>query len=411
MKTIKFFLIGLSIISFAACKTKAPEKTVAAASTTILTPDPAMITRNNQFALELYKIISRKPGNMFYSPFSISAALGMTYTGSKANTEKQIASVMHFATNDAAFYNNYQAYLASINNLNNDAVSIYTANSFWAQADFTFKKEFVEIIRNHFSGEIKNVNFAKEAEKCRQEINKWVESKTNNKIQNLIQPGLIDDLTRLVLVNAIYFKAPWDMPFDEKATKKMDFKTTATTVVSADFMTAENNYKYYTENDFSAIEIPYAKGTLSMLIILPSDDNSFTSLQKNIDHTVYQKIVSAMTVKKIRLMLPKFNTTSEFELSDVLQEMGMPEAFSDKADFSGMTGKKDLKISKVVHKAFINVNEAGTEAAAATAVIIRVKSMPVNVVEFKADHPFMFIIKENTNGSILFAGNIFDPSK
>jgi serpin B len=411
MKAIKTLLISLTMIFAVACKTKAPEKSVATTTTNISKPDPSMIARNNQFAFDLYKNISQKPENLFYSPFSISAALGMTYTGSKGNTEKQIADVMNFAANDAAFYNNYQAYLHSINKLNNDTVSIYTANSFWAQVDFKFKKEFVEIIRNHFSGEIKNVDFIKEAEKCRLEINKWVEVKTNNKIENLIKPGLIDDLTRLVLVNAIYFKAPWEMPFNEKATKKMDFKTDETSVVSTDFMTAENNYKYYTEEDFSAIEIPYKKGSLSMLIILPSDNNSFKALNKNISNAVYDKINSALVIKKVKLTLPKFKATCEFELSDVLKSMGMQDAFTDKADFSGMTGKKDLKISKVVHKSFINVDEAGTEAAAATAVIIRIKSVPMNVVEFKADHPFMFIIRENTGGSILFAGNVYNPTK
>jgi serpin B len=318
---------------------------------------------------------------------------------------------MHYAANDAAFSGNYKAYLSSINNLNKDDVAIFTANSFWGQLDFKFKKEFVEIVQSHFSGEIKTVDYVKEAEKCRVEINNWVENKTNNKIKDLIQPGLIDDLTRLVLVNAIYFKAPWALPFDAKANKKMDFKTTATTSVQADFMVAENSYKYYTEDDLSAIEIPYAKGSLCMLIILPKDDAVFESLQKKFDNSICQKINAGLTMKQVRLLLPKFRATSEFELSEVLKTMGMPEAFTDKADFSGMTGKKDLKISKVVHKAFINVDEAGTEAAAATAVVIRVKSMPMNAGEFKADHPFMFIIKENTHGSILFAGNIYDPTK
>jgi len=410
MKKIKFLFIGLSLISTVACKTKTSEKPLPTSSTDIQNPGLSITDNNTRFAFDLYKKISLKPENMFYSPFSISAAMGMAYTGSKGNTETQIAHVMHFASNNAAFPASYQAYLKTINALNKDEINIYTANSFWAQADFKFKKEFVGIIRDYFSGEITNVDFVKEAEKCRVDINKWVEGKTNNKIENLIQPGLIDNLTRLVLVNAIYFKAPWEMPFDTKATKKMDFNTSAANVVSADFMTGENNYKYYTEDKFSAIEIPYAKGSLSMIVILPAD-NDLAGLQKSMDNALYQKIVSGLTQKKVRLILPKFKATSEFELSDVLKEMGMPEAFSDKADFSGMTGRKDLKISKVVHKAFIDVNESGTEAAAATAVIIRIKAMPVNAIEFKADHPFMFVIRENTNGSILFAGNIYDPTK
>jgi serpin B len=340
MKTIKLLIIGLSIISFVSCKTKTQEKSAASIPTAILNPDPSLINNNNSFAFDLHKNISQKPENMFYSPFSISAAMGMTYAGSKGNTEKQISEVMHFAANNADFPANYQAYLAVINGLNKDEVNIYSVNSFWAQIAFDFKKEFVEIIRNHFSGDVKNVNFVMEAEKCRVEINKWVEAKTNNKIENLIPPGLIDDLTRLVLVNSIYFKAPWEMPFDEKATKKMDFKTNATTTVSADFMTAENNYKYYADEELSAVEIPYAKGGLSMLIILPKDNSDLATLQNNISNATFVKINAGLAVKKIRLFMPKFKATSEFELSDVLKTMGMQVAFTDKADFSGMTGKK-----------------------------------------------------------------------
>jgi serpin B len=380
-------------------------------ATHIQEPGPSLVTGNNKFAFELYKKISAKPENLFYSPFSISAALAMTYTGAKANTAKQISAVMHFADNSAAFSTSYKDYLATISKLNNDQVSIYAANSLWGQIAFTFKKEFIELISSNYSAEVKNVNFIKEADKCRMQINQWVESKTNSKIKDLIKPGLIDDLTRLVLVNAIYFKAPWDKPFDEKATKKLDFKKDDATTVTTDFMIVDNDYKYYSNDNLAAVEIPYSKGTMSMLVLLPKDKAAFEDLKKNIGNELYTQINSGLAMKKVKLFLPKFKATSEFELSDMLILMGMEEAFSDEADFSGMTGKKDLKISKVVHKAFIDVNEAGTEAAAATAVIIRIKSMPVNPVEFKADHPFMFIIKDNASGSILFAGNIYDPTK
>ncbi|MEI6851734.1 MAG: serpin family protein [Bacteroidota bacterium] len=410
MKTLKFLLIGICLTSMISCRTKTPEKTLVNTANTIQKPEPLLIANNNEFAFDLYKNIGQKPENMFYSPFSISAAMGMTYAGSKGNTEKQISEVMRFAKNNEAFYGNYKDYLNTINSLNQDLVNIYTANSLWAQADFAFKQDYIEVIRSQFGGEIKNVNFIKDPEKCRLDINNWVDGKTNKKVENLILPGMIDDLTRLVLVNAIYFKASWEMPFDAKATRKTDFNTSATNVVSADFMTAENNYKYYSEDGISAIEIPYAKGSLSMLIILPKDNNSNISLN-NIGKPIYDRIISGLTMTRVKLILPKFKTTSEFELSDVLKQMGMKDAFTDNADFTTMTGKKDLKISKVIHKAFINVDEAGTEAAAATAVIIRTKSAPMDVVEFKANHPFMFIIKENTSGSILFAGNVYDPSR
>jgi serpin B len=182
--------------------------------------------------------------------------------------------------------------------------------------------------------------------------------------------------------------------------------------VSCDFMFAEQDYKFYEQEDgLKAVEIPYLKGKMSMLVILPKDNKDFDVLKKDINLDLYNKINTGLVSKKVKLYLPKFKTTSEFELSEMLKQMGMPEAFTDQADFSGMTGKKDLKISKVIHKAFVEVNEAGTEAAAATAVVMRIKSMPMKQPEFRADHPFMFIIKENTNNSILFAGNIYNPTK
>jgi len=239
-----------------------------------------------------------------------------------------------------------------------------------------------------------------------------VEPEPKEKIKDLIQPGLIDYLTRMVLVNAIYFKADWETAFDETLTKKMTFYPDETTQVPCDFMFAERDFGFYEqENGLKAIEIPYSKGKMSMLVILPKDKNGIFGITKETGPDWYNMINTSLVKKKVKLWLPKFKTTSEFELSEVLQQMGMKEAFSDNADFSGMTGKKDLKISKVIHKAFVEVNESGTEAAAASAVVMRVKSMPANQPEFRADHPFLFIIKENTQNRILFIGNIFNPAK
>jgi len=385
-------------------------KTVAVVENTT----PVNITENNNlFALDLYKKISNNQENLFYSPYSISTALAMTYAGARGITEKEMSTVMHFPANNAEFYNKYNEVLKNINALNNGStVNIYTANSVWAQMNFKFRDEFLEIIKNNFNSSINLVDFIKETENSRIQINKWVETQTNEKIKELIKPGLIDYLTRMVLVNAIYFKADWETAFDKQQTQKMDFLIDETKTISCDFMFAEQEFKFYENEDgLKAIEIPYSKGKMSMLIILPKDNAGFNMLKKEISLDFYKKINIALVSKKVKLYLPKFKTTSEFELSDLLKKMGMPEAFSDRADFSGMTGTKDLKISKVIHKAFVEVNETGTEAAAATAVVMRIKSMPMAPPEFRADHPFMFIIKENSANSILFAGNIYNPTK
>lgn len=415
MKKIKLILTAgaLLLVILPACKcskSNMENKTVAVNENTT----PVNITENNNlFALDLYKKIGGNQENLFYSPYSISTALAMTYAGARGKTEKEMSTVMHFPANTAEFYNKYNDVLKNINALNNGStVDIYTVNSIWAQKDFKFREEFIGILKNNFNSSLNLVDFIKETENSRLQINKWVETQTNEKIKELIKPGLIDYLTRMVLVNAIYFKADWQTAFDKQQTQKMDFRMDETKIVSCDFMFAEQEFKFYeNEEGLKAIEIPYSSGKLSMLIILPKDNAGFNTLKKEISLDLYKKINSSLASKKVKLYLPKFKITSEFELSDILKQMGMPEAFSDRADFSGMTGAKDLKISKVIHKAFVEVNETGTEAAAATAVVMRVKSMPVAPPEFKADHPFMFIIKENTENSILFAGNIYNPAK
>ncbi|HNW68895.1 MAG TPA: serpin family protein [Bacteroidales bacterium] len=415
MKKIKLILTAgaIFLVILPACKcskSTMENKTVAVVENTT----PVNITENNNlFALDLYKKIGNNQANLFYSPYSISTALAMTYAGAKGKTENEMAMVMHFPANNAEFYTKYNDVLKNINALNNGStVNIYTVNSIWAQKDFKFRDEFMGILKNSFNSSVNLVDFIKETENSRIQINKWVETQTNEKIKELIKPGLIDYLTRMVLVNAIYFKADWQTTFDKQQTQKMDFRMDETNAVSCDFMFAEQEFKFYENEDgLKAIEIPYSSGKMSMLIILPKDNAGFSTLKKEINPDFYKKVNSALVSKKVKLYLPKFKIISEFELSDMLKQMGMPEAFSDRADFSGMTGTKDLKISKVIHKAFVEVNETGTEAAAATAVVMRVKSMPVAPPEFRADHPFMFIIKENTDNSILFAGNIYNPTK
>jgi len=409
MKILPFIFVSLACLG---CRTVPTEKTPGTSTTEVGLPDATLVKNNNRFAFELYNNIGSEPQNMFCSPYSISAALAMTYTGAREKTEKQMNDVFHFGTNDQTLYNKYHALFNYINGLNaGDMLNIYTANSIWAQKDFKFKTAFIDNIKNSFNSEVKTVDFIKETEKCRTDINAWVEQQTNQKIKDLIQPHILDDLTRLVLVNAIYFKAAWDMPFDVKATKKIDFYMDETTKITTDFMVADNTYKLYQGDTYKAIELPYGKGKMSMLLILPNSKTGLKELQKNLNVDFYNDLETKLASAKAKLYLPKFNTSSAFELSEVLKKMGMPEAFTDNADFSGMTGRKDLKISKVIHKTFINVDEAGTEAAAATAVVVSMKSVLLNMVEFKFDHPFMFIIKENTYNSVLFAGNIYNPTK
>lgn len=415
---MKKYLVILIIfmVSVTSCKTskeKIKEKNpeVQNHTTAMQISDYSVVEFNNAFAFDIYKKICANDQNRLCSPYSISGALAMTYAGAAGKTQQQMSAVLHFPENNNSFYEKYLFYNESIDLINGEETNLFSANSIWAQKDFSFKNEYFAVLDKYFKSKPYTVDFIKEPENSRKEINSWVEDKTVNKISELIKPGLISDVTRLVLVNSIYFKAPWLHQFDEKLNKTDHFYTGLNNSVLTTFMSNENNYKYYSDNDFSAIEVPYRNGKISMLLILPKKTSYFDTLKQSMGVNWYNQLLTKMTTKKVRFLIPKFKITSEFELSKELKEMGMTDAFSDAADFSLMNGKKNLKISEVVHKTFINIDEAGTEAAAATAVIMRIKSAPVDVVEFRADHPFMFIIKENSTKSILFAGNLYDPTR
>lgn len=374
-------------------------------------PDSATVKNNNRFALELFGKLAYGKENVFFSPFSISTAMAMTYAGAKNNTKKEIGKVMHFDSVQNNLNKRFSTLLKYINSLNTEnKLSLYTANSIWSQSGYFFNKTYIGNIKKYFFAAIQTLDFKKDPESCRKIINKWVEEKTKNKITELLKPNILNDLTRLVLVNAIYFYGSWDKKFDETQTKKMEFYIEKDKVVKADFMFANDKYNYLENEKFQIIELPYAGKTTSMMIMLPKNSDNINSLINLFKGDNYCKISGKLGLQKVKVFLPKFNITSEYELNETLKKMGIIEAFSPNADFSGMTGKKDLMIDKVIHKAIIEVNEKGTEAAAATAVVIREKSAPAKDIVFKADHPFFFLIKENKTGQILFAGKVYKPS-
>jgi serine protease inhibitor len=374
-------------------------------------PDTTMINNNNLFAIELYRQIRSEKENTFFSPYSISAALAMTYTGARGESEKQISKVMHFDPDQTRFHPAFKDLLAYIASLQRtDSMEILTANSMWAQKGYPFMDDYFKRVKDNYGAGLQILDFRTDSENARKTINKWVEDKTKNKIQELLVPGRLSDLTRLVLVNAIYFYGSWDKAFDVKSTKKLDFLLDDGNKVPTDFMFKEDKFKFGENEQCKVVEIPYAGKNLSMMVVLPNSPNTLSGLEKRLDKNSYDLWLNMLSECKIKLYLPKFKSTTEFELSDALKKMGMPHPFSMDADLSGMTGKKDLMIDKVIHKAFVEVNEKGTEAAAATAVVIREKSAMV-MPEFRADRPFIFIIKENRYNNILFMGRINNPAK
>jgi len=256
-----------------------------------------------------------------------------------------------------------------------------------------------------------NLNFA-ESEKARKTINDWVAEKTKDKIKDLIPKGILDALTKLVLTNAVYFKAEWSEQFKKNATEESDFFTFGDTV-RVDMMNQKKRFNYMENDELQFIEMPYKGGDASMFVLLPKKKDGLREIEKKITWTDIEKYTQSLQSKEVEVFFPKFKMSLEYELSELMKRMGMSDAFSKAADFSKMTGNKQLYISAIIHKTFIAVDEEGTEAAAATAVVMRMKSLPPpqDYEVFIADHPFFYFIKENNTGTVLFAGRVVDPSK
>jgi len=374
----------------------------------------SLVKGNNNFCLELYNNLKDREGNLFFSSYSISTALAMTYAGARGDTEKQIADVLHFPADQKLFHPAFSQLQNDLNAIEKKGdVLLSIANALWAQKGDTFLDSFLNCTQNYYDAGLYFVDFAKSKE-ARKKINDWVEEKTHDKIKDLIKPPIPDRLTSLILTNAIYFKGSWYNPFEKKKTINDDFYLSKDVIVQVPMMSQKSDYRYIDYGSFEALELPYEGEDLSMFIFLPKAIDGLTVFEKHFSADTVSMWIDHLThtyERDVIVTIPKFKTTCEFELAPTLSKMGMSDVFSWNADFSGMNGKRDLFISNVIHKAFVDVNEEGTEAAAATAVVMLKSAAPIKPIEFIADHPFLFFIRENTTGSILFVGRIIDPRK
>ena len=368
----------------------------------------------NAFATDLYaKLRTGKPANLFFSPYSISVALAMTDAGAAGETEAQIAQVLHFPGPQTkvspAFGTLQKLFDAGDETL---GYQLRVANRLWGQQDFHFLPAFLAVTKADFGADLGQLDF-KQADAARQTINDWIAQQTDDKIQNLLAPGVLDADTRLVLTNAIYFKARWTHEFGKRATTDEAFHVTATEQVVVPTMHQTHRLRYVAAEGVQVLELPYAQdGSLSMLVLLPNKIDGLADLEKRLTSENVQKWSHGLQPRPVKVDLPRFKMTSQFSLADVLGSLGMPLAFSGKADFSKMSSDERLAISAVIHKAFVDVNEEGTEAAAATAVAMKALALPPlpeKPVEFRADHPFVLIIRDNRTESILFLGRLVNP--
>ena len=364
---------------------------------------------NNQFAFEMYSELSNNE-NVFFSPYSISSAMSMVYEGARSQTAEEIQSVFHFPADDITRRSSYASLYNEINKKDKE-YKLNTANALWAQQDYPFLQNYLDIINQYYGGETTNLDFITQPEQSRQIINNWVEEQTNNKIKNIIPQGAINDMTRMILTNAVYFKGEWIWKFKKRDTKERDFYIAPETHVKVDmmFLDSDKPRLNYMENELlQMIELPYQGEELSMLILLPINKTTHY-LEQNLTLGNFNSWKSEMRERSIPVYIPKFTFETEYSMSSTLSDMGMPAAFKwPGADFSGMDGTDLLYIDKVIHKAFVEVNEKGTEAAAATAVMMAMASAePMEI--FNADHPFIFLIQQKETGNILFMGKVMDP--
>ena len=389
------------------------------------TPGPSEITydvtsANTKFAYSLYHTLKsdkeNADKNIFFSPYSISTALALSYEGAKGTTADEIRSVFHFPENDAVRQNGYRDLISGLNSPDG-AYTLKTANALWAEKTYPFLSAYTKTAEESYKAEVRNMDFVTAPDESRQIINQWVESQTEKRIKDLISGDAITPLTRLVITNAVYFKGTWVLQFDENKTQPAEFRTGKGTSVTADMMqrTDEDAIYAYTETkDLQILRMPYEHESgkaLSMLVLLPKD-GKITTAENALGSDGLSNAIGSMKSKRVKVSFPKFTLETTYSLPDALIEMGMPTAFTDNADFSGMDGTRDLAISDVIHKAFVDVNEEGTEAAAATAVVMKYGSSgneePIPV--FRADHPFIFMITDDETGMLLFMGRMANPT-
>ena len=368
----------------------------------------------NVFGFNMFKQLNEEnDGNIFFSPYSIFTALAMTYEGARNKTADEMSSVLNVEQNNESLHN-YMKSLYEYLNKENDDYNISTANALWVNENFKLLEDYLKIIKDYYGGDATEVDYGNPQEAAGI-INQWVESNTNGLIKDLITEGVISPLTRLILTNAIYFKGTWKVQFDPDNTTDRDFEISSGNRVEVSTMNlieTEDIFNYTETNTLQILELPYTSNDLSMIILLPKN-NDLSNIIDSVDNDKLSGWKESMVEKSLDIYLPKFEIETKYSLKETLKQLGMMDPFTTAADFSGITGGKDLFISNVIHKAFVEINEEGTEAAAATAVIMDLTSVNgggSSRIVFDCDHPFMYLIQHKETGTILFMGSINDPS-
>ena len=440
MKKILIGVLLLTLVLSTGCTAVSPTETTPNETETVVPSEPGiqmsslgrvtapevtdaqtqtLAVDNTAFALDFYNQIRSNDGNIIYSPFSISMALAMTMAGAAGNTETAMMNALRMSLPAEMVYPAYDALLLAIQNseeatsdeMGGSPFTLNIANSIWGQSGYAFKEPFLNTLAQYFGAGIYTVDYVQAPEAARDAINGWVEDETMDKIKNLIPEGAVDQLTRLVLANAIYFNGSWYYPFRDGATTTAPFNLLDGSQSDVDMMSLTGEHLMYAKgNGYQVVQLPYMSSDFVMTIIVP-DEGDFDAIEAGLTAETYAEMVQGLEYRAVDLQMPKFDFASSLNVNDVLIALGMGEAFdAELADFSGMTEEDKLVISDVLHKATITVDENGTEAAAATAVIMKLTAaMPEDALSLVLDHPFMFFIEHQPTGSILFMGRVVEP--
>jgi serpin B len=376
----------------------------------------ALVDGNNAFAFDLYQVLKQTGGNLFYSPYSISEALAMAYAGARGETEKDMAEALNFTLSQARLHPAFNSLDLQLKQRrqgaagkNGTGFKLDVANAIWGQKDYQFLAQYLDVLAQNYGAGLRIVDFIKQTEQSRVTINQWVSDQTQGKIKDLIPPGAISDMTRLVLTNAVYFNAAWQYPFNKEATSDGAFYLLDGSSVTAPMMKQTESFGYAEGANYEAVELPYSGQELSMVILLPKA-GQFEAFENSLDAELVKTIIGQLEMNEVSLTMPKFEYESSFGLKQALSTLGMGVAFTPDADFSGMNGDHNLLIQDVLHKAFVSVDEAGTEAAAASGVIVGITAMPAQQAQVTINRPFLFLIRDIATGSIIFVGRVLNPT-
>jgi serine protease inhibitor len=372
-----------------------------------------VVRGNTEFALDLYQRLRTEEGNLFLSPYSISTVLAMTYAGARGSTETQMAQTLHFTLDQKRLHPAFASLEEGLKTVQEKGHILFkVANALWPQVGYPLLEEFLALTEEHYGVLTAPVDYG-DSEAARRKINAWVEGRTQEKIRELIPQGILNALTRLVLTNAVYFKGKWASQFEKGSTRDAPFWIAPRRSVKVPMMTQEHTFRYGDSDSLQTLELPYVGDDLSMIVLLPKKVDGLVELETALTVENLEKWMGGLGKTRVRVFLPRFKVSRGFGLNDTLASMGMVDAFDDsKANFSGMDGNENwLYIAAVLHKAFVDVNEEGTEAAAATAAAMAARGIPPPAPVFRADRPFVFLIRAGRTGSILFLGRVVNPTR